>query len=57
MALVHKFDAEIPNKYFSEMLSYMDINEDEFWEVIDKNRPSHIWKKKDNNWELIEPVR
>jgi N-acetyl sugar amidotransferase len=57
VALVHKFDAEIPNKYFSEMLSYMDINEDEFWEVIDKNRPSHIWKKKDNNWELIEPVR
>ena len=54
---MNKFDAEIPNKYFSEMLSYMDINEDEFWEVIDKNRPSHIWKKKDNTWELIEPVR
>ena len=55
--LVNKFDSEIPKKYFSDMLEYMQINEDDFWETIDKNRPKHLWKKDNNNWELINKIK
>ena len=32
-------------KYFNEILNYLNINEKEFNETIDKFRPKHIWKK------------
>ena len=43
--LVKKFDREFPKRYFSEMLEYMDITEEKFWEVCDSFRPSHLWEK------------
>lgn len=55
--LVNKFDAEIPKKYYTDMLEYMNINEDIFWETIDNNRPKHIWKKNNNSWELINKIK
>ena len=55
--LVNKFDAEIPKKYVIDMLEYMNISEDTFWETIDKNRPKHLWKKNNNNWELINKIK
>ena len=52
VALVRKYDQEFPDKYFNEILDYMDITSDQFWEVIDKNRPKHLWEKKNNEWKL-----
>lgn len=54
--LVKKYDTEFPNKYFKEFLEYIDISEDEFWKVIDENRAEHLWSKKNNDWELSNPV-
>ena len=52
VALVRKYDQEFPDKYFNDILEYMNISSEEFWEIIDKNRPSHLWEKNNNKWEL-----
>ena len=52
IALVKKYDQEFPDKFFNEILDYMDITAAQFWEVIDSNRPSHLWEKKNNEWKL-----
>ena len=56
VALVNKFDSEIPKKYFSDILSYLEIKEDYFWEIIDQNRPDKLWKKDNNTWVLKHPL-
>jgi len=56
IALVKKYDGEFPKKYFQEFLDYCSIDEDKFWEVIDKNRSPHLWTKKENIWVLRKQV-
>ena len=56
VALVKKYDLEFPDLYFNDTLEYMNITADQFWETIDKNRPEHIWEKKDNFWKLKKQV-
>ena len=50
--LVELYDEEFPNKYFKEFLEYININEKEFHEIVDKFRSPHLWKFVGNNWEL-----
>ena len=54
--LMKKYEGEFPKKYFAEFLDYLDINEDEFWEIVDSWRLSHLWGKKDNEWVLKHPI-
>lgn len=56
VALVHRFDGEFPKKYFREILEYMDITEERFWELIDKFRSPHLWEKVDGKWKLRHQV-
>jgi len=56
VALVKKYDHEFPKKYFKEMLNYMDITEEHFWDLIDKFRSPHIWKKVNGEWKLRKTV-
>ncbi len=56
VALVNKFDREFPKKYFSDFLEYIDIDEDEFHQIIDRYRSPHLWSKKNNQWELLHKV-
>jgi N-acetyl sugar amidotransferase len=48
--LVKKYDSEFPKKYFLDFLKYIDINEKEFWTIIDSFRSPHLWNKNRNNW-------
>jgi len=57
VALVNKYDQEIPKRYFKDILNYLDIDEDKFWQIIDKNRPNHMWKRENNEWILKHPVK
>ena len=50
--LVEKYDTEFPEKYFKEIIDYMGISEDEFWDSVEKHRSPHIWKKVGNDWKL-----
>ncbi len=52
LALVDRFDGEFPNKYFNEIMNYLEITEKEFNSWCDKFRSPHIWIKKNNIWKL-----
>jgi hypothetical protein len=54
--LVKRFDGEFPNRYFEEILEFLDINKNDFLERLDKFRPPHLWEKKGHNWKLKKPV-
>lgn len=56
VALVRRYDAEFPKRYFAEMLDYMGITEEKFLECIDAGRSPHLWKKKDGEWQLRHAV-
>lgn len=57
VALVKKFDAEVPNRYLGEMLEYMmEMTEEQFWEKIDEGRSPHLWSHTENGWELKNPI-
>lgn len=56
ISLVRKFDGEFPKYSFKIFLDYLDINESEFWECIDRFRQEHIWKKQNGKWQIREQV-
>jgi N-acetyl sugar amidotransferase len=58
VALVKKFDGEFPDRYFNEVMEYLDINPDYFkYELTDKFRSPHLWGKNDNgDWRLRHNV-
>ena len=55
-ALVKRFDGEFPKKYFREILDYISLEENEFYNLADKFRSPHIWKKIDGDWKLRHTV-
>ena len=57
VALVHRYDQEFPNKYFKEFLKYIDISEDKFWNLINRGRSLHLWKKEGRKWKLRHQVK
>jgi len=56
VALVRRFDGEFPKRYFKEILRYMDISEERFWELIDEFRSPHLWEKVNGEWKLKHQV-
>jgi N-acetyl sugar amidotransferase len=54
--LINKYDGEFPKKYFQDVLDYLGISEERYWEVIDAARSPHLWEKKDGNWILKHKV-
>ncbi len=58
IALVKKFDGEFPDKYFNEIMEYLDIQPDFFRnELTDKFRSPHLWGKDSKGlWKLRHNV-
>ncbi len=56
MALVKKYDGEFPNRYFNEMMEYLDISPERFMELCDRFRSPHLWKKELGKWKLRHTV-
>jgi N-acetyl sugar amidotransferase len=54
--LVKRFDGEFPNKYFDEIMDYIDMTRENFMELCDKFRSPHLWKKEDGEWKLRHAV-
>ena len=55
--LARKYDSEFPEDDFDEVLEFLDINMNEFNEIVDKHRNNEIWKSSVNNkWELINTI-
>jgi N-acetyl sugar amidotransferase len=55
-ALVRQFDGEFPRRWFKEFLTYLDITEEHFWNVVDRYRQPHIWKQENGVWKLRHAV-
>lgn len=56
LELCKKFDHEFPSEYFSEVLEYLDMTEDEFHAVVDNHRNIEIWNNNDGVWALRYPL-
>jgi len=52
VALVRKFDGEFPEKNFKFFLDYIDIEEKEFFDIINKSRSPNLWENKGENYVL-----
>tara|TARA_B110000971_G_C20001316_1_gene496987 strand:- start:126 stop:1355 length:1230 start_codon:yes stop_codon:yes gene_type:complete len=44
-ALVKRFDGEFPDRYFDEIMKYIEMKPDYFHELCDKFRSPHLWVK------------
>ena len=51
-----RFDGEFPDKYFNEVMDYLDIDVQNFHQLCDEFRSPHLWAKKDNLWKLRHTV-
>jgi len=56
IALVKRFDGEFPELYLQDCLNYMGISKRKFFDIIDKSRPDHLWKKENQQWKLKYPI-
>jgi N-acetyl sugar amidotransferase len=58
VALVKRFDGEFPDRYFNEVMEYLEIDPDYFrGELVDKFRSPHLWGKNDRGeWQLRHTV-
>jgi len=50
--LIKKYDGEFPNRYFSEVMKYLNINEIFFLKLLNKFRSPHLWKRIRGKWYL-----
>ena len=56
-SLVQKFDGEFPDKYFNEIMEYLEIDPEYFRnELADKFRSPHLWAKVNGEWKLRHTV-
>jgi N-acetyl sugar amidotransferase len=57
VALAKKFDGEFPDRYFNEVMEYLDIDPNYFRnELCDKFRSPHLWNKINGEWKLRHTV-
>lgn len=55
-ALVKKFDGEFPDRYFNEIMEYIELDPRRFNELCDEFRSPHLWKMEGGNWRLRHTV-
>ena len=51
-----KYDNEFPNTYFKDVLNFLDINQNQFDEIVNLHRNEEIWEIKNNAWSLKNTV-
>lgn len=56
VALVKKFDGEFPDKYFNEIMEYIELKPERFHELCDQFRSPHLWTKESGDWKLRHPI-
>lgn len=56
MVLVKRFDGEFPDRYFQEIMDYLEIKSEHFVSLCNKFRSLHLWKKTKGQWKLRHTV-
>jgi N-acetyl sugar amidotransferase len=55
-ALVSRFDGEFPDRYFDEIMDFIEIKPERFHDLCDEFRSPHLWKKVNGEWKLRHNV-
>ena len=56
-ALVKRFDGEFPDRYFEDIMKYLEMEPEYFHELCDKFRSPHLWgKDEEGQWKLRHNV-
>tara|TARA_Y100000590_G_scaffold292814_1_gene329734 strand:+ start:50562 stop:51704 length:1143 start_codon:yes stop_codon:yes gene_type:complete len=55
-ALVKRFDGEFPDKYFNEIMDFLDMEPEYFHNLCNDFRSPHLWKKINGEWKLRHTV-
>ena len=50
--LIKKYDGEFPDRYFKEILNYIKLKPQTLFQLQDKFRSPHLWKKLKGKWYL-----
>ena len=51
--LAKKYDGKCHHRYVEKFCKYLEISEDEFWEVVESCRDHNIWERDENgHWKL-----
>lgn len=56
VALVKRFDGEFPDRYFREVMEYLEMDPEVFVELCDKFRSPHLWHKMNGEWRLRHQI-
>ena len=56
VALVRRFDGEFPERYFDEVMDYMDMDREHFLALCDRFRSPHLWERANGEWSLRHQV-
>jgi len=56
VALVRRFDGEFPERFFQEVMDYLGMNPERFYELCDAARSPHLWKFENGTWQLRHPI-
>lgn len=56
VTLVKKFDGEFPDRYFNEIMDYIEMDPDHFHQLCDQFRSPHLWAKTADGWKLRHTV-
>lgn len=57
VALVNRFDGEFPDRYFDEIMAYLEIDPEYFkTDLTDKFRSPHLWENVNGIWKLRHNV-
>ncbi len=56
VTLVKKFDGEFPDRYFYEVMNYLEMKPERFMELCDNFRSPHLWEKVNGQWKLRHAV-
>jgi len=54
--LVRKYDGEFPRRDLKEILEFLDMTEEELWEVLEKFRNKKLFEKVNGKWRLKHPM-
>jgi N-acetyl sugar amidotransferase len=54
--LVNRYDGEFPDRYFDEIMEYIDIDPNKFHKLCDEFRSPHLWNKVNGKWKLRHNV-
>lgn len=56
IALVKRFDGELPKRHLKEFLEYISLSEEEFHATCDQFRSPHLWEKVNDEWKLRHQI-